>query len=422
MVLKNFFSTPPELSETTKTNFRNVQIDAIGVGLANAASPFLPVFLTRLGASAFQVGLLSSMPAMTGLILSLPLGKWLQRQENIVKWFSLARLFVIASYAMTGVAAFLFDETTLVYAVLAIWALATIPQTIVSITFSVVMNAVAGPNYRFDLMTRRWSTLGITTTLTVIGIGQLLDRMIFPGNYRLMFIILSLGGLVSYYFSSHLSIPSSIPPALTFKKSVIDQFREMKELISSQKQFNSFIIKRFVFLTGNALAAPLIPLYLVRVVHATDGWISAINTAQTAVLVLGYFFWTSQSRKRGTRKVLIWSTLGVALYPMLLSLSTSTWQITILAGICGIFQAGVDLVFFDELMKTVPVEYSAIFVSYAQGIQYLSSIIAPTVGTSISDAFGLPVGLLISALFRFAGFVMFALPVKKFKINQQINN
>jgi len=52
----------PEEQETQKRNFRYVQIDAIGVSISNVAAPFLPVFLTRLGASNFQVGLLTSFP------------------------------------------------------------------------------------------------------------------------------------------------------------------------------------------------------------------------------------------------------------------------------------------------------------------------------------------------------------------------
>jgi len=107
----------------------------------------------------------------------------------------------------------------------------------------------------------------------------------------------------------------------------------------------SFIVKRFVFLTGTALAAPLIPLYLVRVVHASDGWISFINTASTAILVIGYFVWTNQSRRIGTHKVLLFTTLGTAIYPLILSGLLSPWQIVMLSGINGIFQAGVDLVF-----------------------------------------------------------------------------
>jgi hypothetical protein len=182
-------------------NFRNVQIDAIGVGIANAASPFLPVFLTYLEASTFQVGLLSSMPAFTGLLLAIPLGRFLQRQSNVVKWFSIARLIVIASYALTGAISFFIPREILVNSILLIWALATIPQTLVAITFSVVMNAVAGPDRRFELMSKRWSTMGLTTTLAVLLIGQMLDRVIFPLNYQLMFIGLSIGGLISYYYS-----------------------------------------------------------------------------------------------------------------------------------------------------------------------------------------------------------------------------
>lgn len=420
MFLSRFFEQPQGLSETEKSNYRNVQIDAIGVGLANAAAPFLPVFLTHLNATSFQVGLLSSMPAITGLVLSIPLGRFLQKQSNIVKWFSIARLFVIMCYALSGILSIFLPDKSVVVGILAIWAIATVPQTIVAITFSVVMNAVAGPNGRFQLMTRRWSTMGVTTTICVLAIGQLLDKVVFPLNYQIMFIFLSLGGLISFYFSSHIALQPTIPSSLGYgKKPFFESVKEYKDLIFKEKPYLSFIVKRFIFLTGSALATPLIPLYLVRVVHASDGWISVINTSQTAILVIGYFFWTQQSRKRGTSNVLIWTTLGMSLYPLALALTHSTWQITIYAAMVGIFQAGLNLVFFDELMRTVPVEYSAIFVSFAQSIQYLSSVFAPLVGTTIGDAYGLGVGLMVSAAFSFTGFLMFMLPALKIWIKDR---
>ncbi|HEX9027762.1 MAG TPA: hypothetical protein VF823_01225, partial [Anaerolineales bacterium] len=64
MKFLHWSAAPPEVSSAQRKNFINVQIDGIGVGLANAANPFLPVFLTYLGASNFQVGLLTAMPAM----------------------------------------------------------------------------------------------------------------------------------------------------------------------------------------------------------------------------------------------------------------------------------------------------------------------------------------------------------------------
>lgn len=415
--MDNSLETTPELqsADVVKANFRNVQIDAIGVGLANAASPFLPVYLTHLNATSFQVGLLSSMPAFTGLLLALPLARFLQRQTNIVKWFSIARLIVIASYALTGIISFILPQTVLVNSILLIWALATLPQTIVAIAFSVVMNSVAGPNRRFELMSRRWSTMGVTTTLMVICVGQLLDKVLFPLNYQLMFIGLSIGGLISYYYSSHLKLPETVHPPMTSTKSLIVQWRELKELVFKEKPFLSFIVKRFIFMSGVTLAAPLVPLYLVRYVHASDQWISIITTSQTAILVIGYFFWTRLGRRKGTRAVLVWTTLGISLYPFLLALTTSTWQIAVVAGIAGIFQAGLDLVFFDELMKVVPIEYSAIFVGLAQSVQYLAAIASPLIGTWIADQFSLPVGLFVAAGLRFLGFFLFLIGKKRSK-------
>lgn len=407
MNLKKLFSNPAELDRVQDKNFTNVQIDAIGVGLANAAAPFLPVFLTRLGATSFEIGLLTSMPALAGLILAIPMGQFLQNQKKIIPWFSLARLGVIMSYALTGILAFLLQGQPLITSILLVWALATIPQTLLNISFSVVMNAVAGPNLRYELMTRRWSILGITTAIAVFIIGQFLDRIAFPTNFQVIFIFLSIGGLISYYFSSHINLPDFQKPNAQGKRPLRETLKEYRTLLSGEKPFQSFVIKRFVFLSGAALTLPLFPLYFVREVQASNSWIATINMAQTAIVIVGYFFWTQQSRRRGSRNVLLWTTLGAALYPILVASTHNVVLITLFAGINGIFQAGLNLVFFDELMKTVPTEYSATFVSIAQGLQYVSSILSPLIGTFIADLASLSIALVVGGALQLIGFFMF---------------
>jgi MFS family permease len=392
-----------------RRNFFNVQIDAVGIGLANAAAQFLPVFLTRLGASGLEVGLLTSMPAFTGFILAIPLGRFLQTRRQIVPWFSGSRLVVISCFALTGLVSLLLPEEGRVTAVLFIWAAATIPQTIVAVCFSVVMNAVAGPNHRYELMSRRWSILGITTAITVAVVGQVLDRFNFPVNYQIVFYGLSVGGLISYYFSSHITLPDAGLESNPRRSTIFQGVRDYFGLILAHKDFVRFSTKRLVYLFGFTLAVPLFPLYYVRDVGASDAWIGIINTAQSAILLVGYFFWTRQSRLHGSRFVLAWTTFGLTLYPALVSMTHSVELIALFSGISGIFQAGVDLVFFDELMKTVPPEYSAIFVSLAQSMTYLASILAPLLGTYIADVFGLPVGLIASAVLRGLGFLLFVL-------------
>jgi hypothetical protein len=400
---------PPGLDRVSRGNYRNVQIDAIGIGLASAATPFLPVFLARLGADAFSVGLLTAMPAVAGLIFSLAIGRFLHGRRNIVPWYSFSRTLVISAYAATGAAPFFIPRAWLIPAVIGIWAVATIPQTVVNVAFAVVMNAVAGPGGRYELLSRRWTILGFTSAVFVLLAGVALDGIGFPVNYQAVFLALSAGGLVSFFYSSHIVLPEHRPAARARSASFAETVREYARLIRLRPDFLTFTGKRFVFYCGIALAQPILPLYYVRVVNAPDAWIGTFSMMATVVTLFGYPFWARQSRVRGSRFVLLATTLGVGLFPLLVSLTRSVETIAVLCGLAGVFQAGVDLVFFDELMKTVPEEYSAMFVSFAQLFQYLATMVAPLIGTLLAGWGGLGAALVAASAFRLAGTVLFAI-------------
>jgi hypothetical protein len=402
--------------EIRKRNFRNVQIDAVGVGLASAAAPFLPVFLARLGASNFQVGLLTSMPGVAGLVLAFFVGRFLQTRSKIVPWFSLSRLMVLSSYALTGLVTLLIPRSGAVVSTLAIWAFATLPQTALSVCFTVVMNAVAGREGRYALLSRRWAILGLTNFAATFLVTEFIDRFAFPLNYAIMFLGLSLGGLVSFYFSSRISLPEQTPPPLATGKTAGETIRNTLTLLRQYPDFVSISIKRFVYLSAVALAAPIMPLYFVHVVKATDADIGTINMTFTFFMLGGYLLWPWVSRRRGGRFVLLATTLGMVLSPLLTATTRYVLPIIIYTAIAGLFQGGLDLVFFDEYMKTIPDEYSAILVSLEQSIQYLSVIAAPLIGTSLAVYIGLGGALLVSAGLRLIGFLLFLILKKKHPI------
>jgi MFS family permease len=103
----------------------------------------------------------------------------------------------------------------------------------------------------------------------------------------------------------------------------------------------------------------------------------------------------------------------MVLYPALSAATPRIELIILYAAIAGFFQGGLDLVFFDELMKTVPAEFSATFVSVSQSMQYLSMIIAPLFGTWIAIYIGLGGALWLSAGLRMVGFLLFLLPERR---------
>ena len=385
---------------TDQRNQRSVLIDSVGVGICAGVGSFLSVFLVRLGASNFLVGMLTAMPALTGMLLAMAVGEFLARRPNIVPWFARSRFVVLSCYVLTGLVPFVLRNHQ-AEAIIMIWALATLPQTIVSIAFTVVMGAVAGPGGRLTLMSRRWSILGLSNAVTVLAVGQVLELFQFPLNYQLVFIGSAIGALISVIFSSSIKLPPAAVPAE--RQSLVRTIRKHWGTLRNNRAFVNFTISQFVFQWGVVLAVPLFPIYWVHNVHASDPTIGAINSAMTAVTMIAYFLWARISQRRGERLVLLITTLGVSLYPLANALTQNIPLLVIWAGLAGFFAAGVNLVFFDILLSTCPVDQQASYVGMYQTTVFVANFLAPLVGTTVADSVGIIPALILATVLRLVG-------------------
>ncbi len=382
--------------------------DSIAMGVVNAASPYLPVLVARLGGTAFTISLLTSIPAVAGFTLAIPIGQFLQRRGHAVRWYSTARLISNLSYALIGLTVALAPHPLIIPSIVAIWAIAAIPSTMGTVLFPIVMDGAAGPHGRLELMSRRWSYMGLTMAITVSIVGLFLDRIPFPLNYAIAFISFSLGGIASYLFSRQFRIPQVEPPPRSADHPPIrERFRRATALVRSQPAFLHYSLRQLVFVAGTRLALPLIPLYYVTVVKAPDAWIGIIATGQSLALLSGYQFWKRQSRVRGTRIPLLIVMLMTALYPAALSLTDQMAVVAGLATIASFFSAGVDLILFDELMRTVPRRYGVTFASIDTTLVNMATIVMPLVGAAISSLAGIETALRFSALLSLCGLILF---------------
>ncbi len=403
------------LTSTQRSNLRNSQLDALGVGIASGVSSFLAVFLTRMGATNFQVGLLNAMPGLTGLLLSIVIGRFLQTRRNVVPWYSRSRAMVISTYALTGLAALILPQSAIVPAVLGLWLLASLPQTMLNIAFNVVMNNMAGPRGRYTFMSRRWAIIGLASAAATALAGQILERLTFPVNYPLVFILFSSGGIISYIFSSRYELPPTPPPPATERRPLGQQIRHSVNAVIKERAFVTFSAKRLVYILGSTLTNPLFTLYYVRQLQISDGWISAITTAQQALVLVGYAVWPRLRNRFGTQWVLLSTTLALSLYPALTAITARVELLVLYAGISAIFQAGLNLVFFDELMKTVPAAETATFVAVDQSVQHVLGVSGPLVGTLLSTHIGIGGAMIVSGGVRLVGFGLFLFNTKGIK-------
>ncbi len=261
--------------------------DSVAMGIINSVTPFLPVFIVRLGGSAFDVSLLTAIPAVSGFLLAIPVGQFLQRKVRIVPWYSGSRMVAHLSYAVAAVVVLLAPVHVVVPALLAVWAIAAVPSTLGMVAFPIVMDGAAGPRGRFEMMSRRWAIMGLTTAITVALIGQVLDRLPFPANYQLIFIGFSIAGLVSYRFSSRFRVPDHAPGPSEDAGRRFGRLREMARTVRAEPAFLRYSVRQLVYVVGTRFAVPLIPLYYVREVGAPDAWIGIIATGQSLALLVG---------------------------------------------------------------------------------------------------------------------------------------
>jgi MFS family permease len=392
-------------------NVRNVLIDGIGVGIVTGVGTFLAVFLARLGASSLLVGLITSLPALTGALLAVPIGSFLERQRNAVPWYAGMRVWVLWSYAIFGLLPFVLPLEWVPWAIVIIWALVTIPNTFMNVAFTVVMGAVAGPQRRFFLMSLRWSSLGAMTAITVAIVGQILTRISFPLNYQLVFIGSFFGGLLSFLFSRSISLPERDlppPPPKAQRRSLRSRITALRQQLQhAPPAFLRFAGSAFVFRAGVAMLIPLLPLYYVRSVAADDAAIGLIATLGSGVLIVAYTIWSVLTRRIGVGRALLASSFGMAIYPFAVAATDSILLLTIFAGLVGFFAAGNELVHFDLVLSTVPSDHQASYIGLYQTLQNTALFLMPLIGTLLADTVGITIALLTAGALRMLGALLF---------------
>ena len=393
-----------------------VRRDSVAVGIVAASTPFLPVMLLRLGGTTLQVSLLTALPAIAGFLFAIPLGRYLQRRRNVLSWYSAARLVAQLSFGAMALAVLVLPQgagwaagsAPAAIAVLAIWAIQTVPSTLVNVAFPVVMDGASGSSRRLDLLTRRWSIMGLTTAVTVALAGQVLGFLTFPRNYALLFGAFALAALASWWNSHQIRLPDqqALPPSSSGARPRLAGFAA---LVRAEPRFLTFEVRSALYTGCVYMAAPLLPLYYVRELHASDAWIGVIGAAAAATQLVGYLGWRHLSRRRGTRPVLLATILGNALAPAALTLLGALPAVAALAAVSSIFAAGASLVLFEELMRRVPRHSAVTFTAVDQSAQNLAAIIAPLAGGVLATAFGIRPALLVAAAVGVAAFALFAL-------------
>ena len=251
--------------------------------------------------------------------------------------------------------------------------------------------------------------VSIVSTVTMLISGKLLDLLPFPLNYQLLFGAGFAASLVSLYYVSRIkvadaSVAESQP---RHKTRLATRLRRSVQQLMSQRDFVRFSASAFVFQWGLYLPSALYAIYRVRNLGASDTWIGLLSMVQNAVTIVTYFYWGRVASRKGNRRVLLISSLGMVLYPVLTGLSPRVELLLLPSIIAGIFGAGFNLSFFNTLLEVCPQERRPSFVALNTTVINVAAFLAPLLGTSLANFLDIRIALFIAGGVRLLGVGLF---------------
>ena len=263
-----------------KWNLRQLYWDVLWFGiLAGSTLAFQAVYAARLGASGFQIGLISAGPAVVNLILTLPSGSSMQG-KSLIKVSSQSSIWQRLGYLFLVALPWLFPSPEgQIWGLIWTTLVMSIAGTVLAISFNAMFAEVLPPEWRAHAVGRRNILLAITITVATLVSGQILDAVIFSYNYQIVFAIGAAGAMLSSYHLGRVrkqetvEFISNVEEAASAGEKSIEKRRSWLRVDLLSGSFGVFMVSYLVFYAFQFFPVPLFPIAYIDQAHMTDGMI-----------------------------------------------------------------------------------------------------------------------------------------------------
>jgi MFS family permease len=413
-----------------RANFQSLYWDVFWFGvLQGSAIAFLAIYAARLGASALQVGLLTSGPAVINLLISLPAGRWLQGRPTTTVSFRTAVWHRVGYFVLVALPWFL-PEAAQAWAIPIIIVLMAIPGTVLAIVFNAMFADVVPPEHRASVVGRRNALLAVASTAVSLLCGQLLDRVPYPLNYQIVFAVGALGAGLSCYYLGRVRPLESLPPRINqllnddarpggllrfgdaMRSAVGLRFltrggaRELLRPDLIRGPFGPLLSAYLAFYVFQYTSIPLQPLWWVNELKLSDGVISAGHAVFWGTLLVASAQLGRLSAKIGHHRVMVLGTLFYGLYPLLNGLAVDATLFFVASFIGGAVWGIANGGLVNRLMERVPDDDRPAHMALHNLALNLGILGGSLLGPALAEWLNLRDALLISAGLRLLGAIL----------------
>lgn len=331
---------PPSLPpEAILQSLRDTRREAVPWAIMSALTEsYMIPYALVLGASAFQVGLLSSV---RNFILSLVQLKsaeavsWFHSRRKLVLWTGLVQGLLWVPLAVVGS---LFGPWA-VPALIALYTLGTASAALGAPAWGSIVSEYLAPQERGRFFGRRSRVVGGWITVTGLAAGILLQWSASTPlrGFGLLCALAALSRMVSCYWLSRLKEGTWQEPAAT----QFSFWQFIRQVRTSNFVHFSLCLGFFNFATH--LAAPYMAVYMLQELRFGYFTYAVVVLTGSAAAFLSATRWGAAGDRFGNMLVARWTMLAISILPFLWPLSPAPLWLLLMFLIGGSLWGGLDL-------------------------------------------------------------------------------
>lgn len=400
-----------------RRNVRFLEVEIFWAAFLSAAATFNAAFALRLGASNAEIGLLSSLPALMALLVTIPSGHFLSQRPQVMPWLVRSLLLHRLGFLLVVLIPWLplaAKGSALVW----LLVLFTIPAHFFGVGWNSMLADAIPEVERTKVFAIRNGVSAIALTGGIYLSGLWLEYGSFPWNYQILYAAGFATSLLSIFYIRKLQVPDQLsshgetPPSATVQprlsvRQIMDRWSSTASKFRGHADFMRIVINTLLHGIGLWMVAPLYVIYFVRELGANEGWLGLNGMLGNLTPVLGYYLWQRAIERWGENPVLKWTIVLVGLYPMLVGFSPSLTIILIWTALNGLLVPAIGLSHFFMLLKICPDRERPLFMGVYTTIMNMGAAVMPLVGVAAADSFGIVPVLIVGGILTIVGSASF---------------
>lgn len=406
------FTRDQDIRENARNSLIDGMLYSAMVGLTN---PFFGILAVKLGATDFQLGLLTSLPALLSLLAMIPgaiiVGRYRSPLPCVVRYAAMHRVGFLALAALPWLAVSPWAKGpgfSVALLFIIILSLMNFPAAVAGVAWTSLMGDLFPADIRGQVFGERNMLTGLVSLLGTMVAGYVLGSVGFPWNYSLLFVASFAFTMGSLYYLTRLREPLEEPldasRVVTMAAAASPAGGVVRSLLQvfTNRSFTGFAWGAFIMHVGMNLPVSIWTILFVRQLHLSEEWIGAFATIAGATSMVSYPLWGRLADRRGNRWVFLVSCLGFVPLPFLYSFVRSPVPIIFLQIAAGLAGAGFTLALFNRLLELAPESRRADYIGVFNTLMGLTGFLMPVIGVWVYTLAGMRTVFAASSLIRVA--------------------